>query len=292
MAHEEGDADLAGELERILAESRTQYDALDVRDLFQEEFDETNVYLTIHSGAGGTESCDWAEMLLRMYLRWCEDFGFTTELLDSQPGDEAGLKNATVLVSGNFAYGYLKAESGVHRLVRKSPFDSANRRHTSFASVHVSPEVSDDVEVDINPADLRVDVYRSSGAGGQHVNKTSSAVRLTHLPTGIVVACQNERSQHQNKELAMKVLRSRIYDRMKAERKQELEAKSIEKTDIAWGNQIRSYVFEPYQLVKDHRTNIETGAVKAVMDGDLTGFIYGYLRAYRTPERKTSQARN
>lgn len=278
LAAEEDDTSVLDELDRTVQNCRQKYQSLDILDLFQDEFDDCNTYLTIHSGAGGTESCDWAEMLLRMYLRWADNFGFQTEILESTDGDGAGIKGATVFVNGDFAYGYLKAEAGVHRLVRKSPFDSANRRHTSFASVHCTPEVSDDVEVEINPADLRIDTYRASGAGGQHVNKTSSAVRITHEPTGIVVACQNERSQHQNKETAMKMLRSRLYEKLKKERKDELEAKSIEKSDIAWGNQIRSYVFEPYTLVKDHRTNIETGNVKAVMDGDLEQFIFGYLR--------------
>jgi len=275
----EGDNSVEEELSLLLEESEKNYETLDIQNLFTDEMDGSGVYLTIHSGAGGTESCDWAEMLLRMYLRWSEEFGFTTEILESQPGDETGIKGVTVLVRGPYAYGYLKAESGVHRLVRKSPFDSANRRHTSFASVHCSPEVSEDIEVAIESSDLRIDTYRASGAGGQHVNKTSSAVRITHQPTGIVVACQNERSQHQNKEMAMKILRSRLYEQVRAERRAALEAKSAEKTDIAWGNQIRSYVFEPYSLVKDHRTNIETGNVKAVMDGGLDPFIYGYLRA-------------
>lgn len=278
LAAEEEDRSVAAELETAVTECRTRYQSLDILDLFRDELDDSNAYLTVHSGAGGTESCDWAEMLLRMYLRWADKFGLQAEILESTDGDGAGIKGATVLVKGDYAYGYLKAEAGVHRLVRKSPFDSANRRHTSFASVHCSPEVADDVEVEINPADLRIDTYRASGAGGQHVNKTSSAVRITHEPTGIVVACQNERSQHQNKEMAMKMLRSRLYEKLIKERKAELDAKSIEKTDIAWGNQIRSYVFEPYTLVKDHRTNIESGNVKAVMDGEIDHFIFGFLR--------------
>ena len=279
LAAMEEDTSVKAELSSLLEKSDKIYETLDIQNLFTDELDDSGVYLNIHSGAGGTESCDWAEMLLRMYTRWCDNFGFTTEILESQPGDETGVKGVTVLVRGPYAYGYLKAESGVHRLVRKSPFDSANRRHTSFASVHCSPEVSDDVEVEIDPSDLRIDTYRASGAGGQHVNKTSSAVRITHQPTGIVVACQNERSQHQNKEMAMKILKSRLFEKIQAERKAELDAKSAEKTDIAWGNQIRSYVFEPYTLVKDHRTNIETGNVKSVMDGNIDLFIYGFLRA-------------
>lgn len=279
LAADEGDASLEEEIRMTLEECGTKYQNLDILDLFKEPLDECNCYITIHSGAGGTESCDWADMLLRMYLRWMERFGLEGQLLEVQPGDEAGVKSATVLVKGDYAYGYLQAESGVHRLVRKSPFDSAHRRHTSFASVYCSPEVADDIEVDINPADLRIDTYRASGAGGQHVNKTSSAVRITHQPSGIVVACQNERSQHQNKEMAIKILRSRLYEKALHERQQELDARALEKSDIGWGSQIRSYVFEPYTLIKDHRTNIETGNVKAVMDGDLDQFIIGYLRS-------------
>jgi len=214
-----------------------------------------------------------------MYLRWCERFGFQAEILDSVDGDEAGLKSVTVHVTGEYAYGYLKAETGIHRLVRKSPFDSANRRHTSFASVYATPEIADDIDLDIPDKDLRIDVYRASGAGGQHVNKTSSAVRLTHLPTGIVVACQNERSQYQNKDMAMKILKSRLYDRLKQERQAEIDSKTQDKTDIAWGNQIRSYVFEPYTLVKDHRTNFESGNIKATMDGEIDDFIFAWLRS-------------
>lgn len=281
FAAAEGDVSVEPELRKLLEDFRHKYDTLDIANLFTDELDDSNTYLNIHSGAGGTESCDWAEMLLRMYLRWCDNTGFSTEILDQQPGDEAGIKSVTVLVKGDYAYGYLKAESGVHRLVRKSPFDSANRRHTSFASVHSSPEVADDVEVEIDPNDLRIDTFRASGAGGQHVNKTSSAIRITHAPSGIVVACQNERSQHQNKEMAMKILRSRLYEKLLIERKQEMDARTAQKTDIAWGNQIRSYVFEPYTLVKDHRTSIETGNVKAVMDGELDQFIFGFLRAGR-----------
>jgi len=278
LAQEEDDDAFHDEITKTIKDGLGVYETLDILDLFQDELDDSNAYLTIHSGAGGTESCDWAEMLLRMYLRWCENFGFKTEILETQDGDEAGLKNVTVMVKGAYAYGYLKAEIGVHRLVRKSPFDSANRRHTSFASVYCSPEVADDIEVEINTSDLRIDTYRASGAGGQHVNKTSSAIRLTHLPTGIVVACQNERSQHQNKEMAMKILRSKIYEKMLFEKKQELEAKTMDKSDIGWGSQIRSYVFEPYTLIKDHRTNIESGNIKAIMDGDISAFIFGFLR--------------
>ncbi len=278
MAAEEGDNTFCDELNSVIKAASIEYETLDIQDLFKEELDTSNVYLTIHPGAGGTESCDWAEMLLRMYLRWAERFGLKSKIIETQSGDEAGIKSATVFVEGPYSYGYLKSEAGVHRLVRKSPFDSANRRHTSFASVYCSPEVTDEIEVDINPSDLRVDTFRASGAGGQHVNKTDSAVRMTHLPTGIVVSCQNERSQHKNKETAMKVLKSRVYEKLKQEKKEEMDARAIKKSDIAWGSQIRSYVFEPYTLVKDHRTNIESGNVKAVMDGDINQFIYGFLR--------------
>ncbi len=279
LAALEEDMSLKDEIVSQMAEARTKYDALDIEDLFKDEFDTANVFLQIHSGAGGTEACDWVSMLFRMYMRWAERFGFETEILDTIDGDEAGLKSVTVHVRGNYAYGYLKAETGIHRLVRKSPFDSANRRHTSFASVYPTPEVEDDIEVDINPADLRIDTYRASGAGGQHVNKTSSAVRLTHLPTGIVVACQNERSQFQNKDRAMKILKSRIYEKMKNDRQADIDSKTQDKTDIAWGNQIRSYVFEPYTLVKDHRTNHESGNIKAVMDGEIDEFVFALLRS-------------
>lgn len=279
LAASEDDISLKDEIVSQLLLAQKKYETLDIEDLFKEEFDLANVYLQIHSGAGGTEACDWVSMLLRMYLRWAELSGFETEILDTVDGDEAGLKSVTVHVRGNYAYGYLKAETGIHRLVRKSPFDSANRRHTSFASVYPTPEVDDDIDVDINPADLRVDTYRASGAGGQHVNKTSSAVRLTHIPSGIVVACQNERSQFQNKDRAMKILKSRLYEKMKNERQADIDSKTQDKTDIAWGNQIRSYVFEPYTLVKDHRTNYESSNIKAVMDGEIDGFVFAWLRS-------------
>ncbi len=239
--------------------------------------DAKNALLTIHPGAGGTESADWAQMLLRMYMRWIERRGFRKELMDLQPGDEAGIKSATVEVTGKYAYGYLKAEAGVHRLVRLSPFDSQNRRHTSFASVFVYPEIEDAVEIEINESELRVDTYRASGAGGQHVNKTDSAVRITHLPTGIVVQCQNERSQHKNRSSAMKILRARLYQAQEEEKKKALEAVEHTKKRIEWGNQIRSYVLHPYNMVKDHRTGEETSNVDAVMDGDLDAFIHAYL---------------
>ena len=237
------------------------------------EHDRANAILTINSGAGGTESQDWAEMLLRMYMRWCERKGYKRDLIDLQAGEEAGIKSATVLVQGEYAYGYLSAEVGVHRLVRISPFDSAARRHTSFASVFVWPELDEDIKIDVQDKDLRIDTYRSSGAGGQHVNVTDSAVRITHLPSGIVVACQNERSQIRNREVGMKILKSRLYDLEMQKRREKLDAVESSKKDIAFGSQIRSYVMHPYRMVKDHRTKFEVGDVDRVMDGDLDGLI-------------------
>jgi peptide chain release factor 2 len=260
----------ANALEKNLAE-------LEFRNMLSGRDDAKNALLTIHPGAGGTESSDWAQMLLRMYMRWIERRGFRKELMDLQPGDEAGIKSATVEVTGKYAYGYLKAEAGVHRLVRLSPFDSQNRRHTSFASVFVYPEIEDAVEIEINESELRVDTYRASGAGGQHVNKTDSAVRITHLPTGIVVQCQNERSQHKNRSSAMKILRARLYQFQEEEKKKALEAVEHTKKRIEWGNQIRSYVLHPYNMVKDHRTGEETSNVEAVMDGNIDAFIHAYL---------------
>ena len=239
--------------------------------------DRRNAIVTLHPGAGGTEAQDWADILLRMYLRWCDRRGYKKEILDYQPGEEAGVKSVTFNVAGDYAYGYLKAEAGIHRLVRISPFDANSRRHTSFASVFVYPEVDDDIKVEINEADLRVDTYRSSGAGGQHVNKTDSAVRLTHIPTGIVVACQNERSQHKNRAMAMKILKSRLYELEIEKQKEKMETYNKTKKDIAWGSQIRSYVLAPYRLVKDHRTNVEVGNADAVLDGDIDQFIEAYL---------------
>ncbi len=240
--------------------------------------DERNVILSIHPGAGGTESQDWAEMLLRMYLRWCERNAFDVEMLDRLDGEEAGLKSATLAVRGSYAYGYLKSETGVHRLVRISPYDSASRRHTSFASVSAFPEIDDDVEIEIDDKDLRIDTYRSSGAGGQHVNVTDSAVRITHLPTNIVVSCQNERSQHKNRATAMKILRARLYDLEMQKRREEQEAREGEKMEAGWGSQIRSYVLHPYRMVKDHRTNLEVGDADSVLDGDIAPFIEAFLR--------------
>lgn len=251
---------------------------VEIVSLLSGEYDDSNAILSIHAGAGGTESQDWVDMLLRMYLRWAEDKRFKASILDQMPGEEAGTKSVTVLIEGTNAYGFLQPERGIHRLVRISPFDANKRRHTSFAAIDVIPELEDNVDVDINPDDLKVDTYRASGAGGQHVNKTSSAVRITHLPTGIVVQCQNERSQHKNKEMAMKILKSRIFERQRVEQEQKVAQIKGEQKDIAWGSQIRSYVFQPYTMVKDLRTRHETGNINAVMDGDLDPFIWAFLQ--------------
>jgi peptide chain release factor 2 len=269
--------DVGADLERGLDELQTEVESAETKKMLGGEHDRANAILTIHPGAGGTESQDWAEMLLKMYLKWTERRGLGREVIDYQPGDEAGLKSATVLVSGEYAFGLLAAEAGVHRLVRISPFDQAARRHTSFASVFVWPELPEDVDVEIDDKDLRIDTYRSSGAGGQHVNVTDSAVRITHLPTGIVVSCQNERSQHKNRASAMKVLRSRLFDRKMKEQQARLEEIGGEKREIAFGSQIRSYVLQPYQMIKDHRTKMEVGDVNRVLGGDLDGFIKTYL---------------
>lgn len=246
--------------------------------LLDGDYDGNNAIVTIHSGAGGTEACDWADMLYRMYSRWCNMQGYKIEELDFMPGDSVGLKSVTFLVSGYHAYGYLKCEKGVHRLVRISPFDANKKRHTSFASVEVVPEVDESVEVEISPADIRIDTYRASGAGGQHVNMTDSAVRITHFPTGIVVTCQKERSQLNNRETAMKLLKSKLIELELKKKEEEMKRLQGEQTDIGWGNQIRSYVFQPYTMVKDHRTSVEVGNIKAVMDGDIDVFMNGYLR--------------
>jgi len=248
------------------------------RRMFNGEMDHASAYLDIQSGSGGTEAQDWAEMLLRMYLRWCEHHGFQTELVSCSPGDVAGIKSATIHVVGDYAYGWLRTESGVHRLVRKSPFDSGNRRHTSFSAVFVSPEIDDRVEIEINPADLRIDTYRASGAGGQHVNRTDSAVRITHMPTGIVTQCQSDRSQHKNKDQAMKQLRARLYEKAMQEKMAHAQALEATKSDIGWGSQIRSYVLDQARI-KDLRTGVETGNTQAVLDGDLDDFIAASLKA-------------
>ncbi len=277
---EDSDAELEEEWDREVARLRGKLEGLELRTMLQGENDHRNALLTIHAGAGGTESQDWAEMLLRMYRRWAEKHDFQLELLDIQPGEEAGIKGATLQVTGEAAYGFLKAEKGVHRLVRISPFDSQSRRHTSFASVFVYPEVDDDIEIEIDEGDLRVDTFRASGAGGQHVNKTDSAIRITHEPTGIVVSCQQERSQHKNRATAMKMLKAALYERAMEEREREREAVEATKTEIGWGNQIRSYVFQPYTMVNDHRTELKIGDVDAVMDGDLDLFIEAYLKKF------------
>jgi len=248
--------------------------------LFSGEYDKNNAIVSIHPGAGGTESQDWAEMLLRMYLRWVEKNCFQSEIIDLLPGDEAGIKSATFIVTGKNIFGLLKSEKGIHRLVRISPFDANKRRHTSFASVDVIPEIEDEIEIDIDETDLRIDTYRSTGAGGQHVNTTDSAVRITHLPTNIVVQCQNERSQHSNRLTAMKILKAKLFEYYQRKKEEDMEKISGEKKEIAWGNQIRSYVFQPYQMVKDHRTKMESGNVQSVMDGEIQDFIDAYLRQY------------
>jgi peptide chain release factor 2 len=269
--------DVLSDLERGVGTFRTEVENGEIRTMLSGEMDGKNAIITVHPGAGGTESQDWAEMILRMYIRWSERRGMKREVMDMQPGDEAGIKSATLVLSGEHAYGLLAAEAGVHRLVRISPFDQAARRHTSFASLYVWPELPDDIDIEIEDKDLRVDTFRSSGAGGQHVNVTDSAVRLTHLPTGIVVSCQNERSQHKNRASAMKVLKSRLYDIRLKEQQAKLDQIGGEKKDIAFGSQIRSYVLHPYQMVKDHRTKHQVGDVDRVLDGDLDEFIKAYL---------------
>jgi peptide chain release factor 2 len=281
LAEAESDAAVGEEIAAALAKLEREVARAELARMLGGPDDEKNAILTIHAGAGGTESQDWAEMLLRMYLRWAERKGFKTQILDILAGEEAGIKSVTLLIEGKYAYGYAKAESGVHRLVRLSPFDANNRRHTSFASVFVIPEIDDDIQVVINESDLRIETFRAGGHGGQHVNVTDSAVRITHLPTGLVVQCQNERSQHKNRAFAMKVLRSRLYELEKEKRAEKLEQYSQAKKEIAWGHQIRSYILHPYRLVKDHRTDLETGDVEAVLDGELDPFIEHYLLAAR-----------
>lgn len=277
MGCEEEDASVLEEVEELRKEFVTEFDDLKISTLLDGEYDRGNAIVTLHSGQGGTEACDWVSMLLRMYLKWAAKRGYTVETLDMLPGDEAGIKSVTFQVNGENAYGYLKSEKGIHRLVRVSPFDSSGRRHTSFASCDVMPEIDDDVEIEIDPDDLRIDTYRASGAGGQHVNKTSSAIRITHNPTGIVVQCQNERSQHSNKDRAMKMLKSKLLELKIEEQLQKLAEIRGDIKEIGWGSQIRSYVFMPYNLVKDHRTNEETGNTQATMDGEIDRFINAYL---------------
>lgn len=277
LGKEENDAVTYKEITKRLHSLRKEVEELEFKKIFSGEHDRSNAFLSIHPGAGGTESCDWAAMLLRMYFRWAEDKKFVIQTLEFLPGDEAGIKSVTIFVQGDYAYGYLQAEKGIHRLVRISPFDANRRRHTSFASVFVMPEVKE-IEVEINEDDLRIDTFRSSGAGGQHVNVTDSAVRITHLPTGIVVSCQSDRSQHKNKANALAVLRSRIYEYYEEKQKEELSMIGGKKQDIAWGSQIRSYIFQPYTMVKDHRTNLEIGNGQRVMDGWIDPFIEAYLR--------------
>ena len=278
LAQEEGDEEVIESIKQDIDSFEKRLAELEFRRMFSGEMDANNTFLDIQSGAGGTEAQDWAEMLLRMYLRWGEQHGFKTELIEVSPGDVAGIKSATIKYAGDYAFGWLRTETGVHRLVRKSPFDSGNRRHTSFASVFVSPEIDDNIDIEINPADLRVDTYRASGAGGQHVNKTDSAVRLTHLPTGAVVQCQNDRSQHKNKDQAMKLLRAKLYELEMQKRNSDKQALEDSKSDIGWGSQIRSYVLDQSRI-KDLRTGVETGNTQAVLDGDLDKFIEASLKS-------------
>ena len=278
MAAEEGDSETVDSVVADVQELEQRLETLEFRRMFAGEMDPNNAYLDIQSGSGGTEAQDWASMILRMYLRWGERAGFKTELIECSDGDVAGIKSATIHFQGEYAFGWLRTETGVHRLVRKSPFDSGNRRHTSFASVFVSPEIDDDIDIEINPADLRIDVYRASGAGGQHVNKTESAVRITHMPTGVVTQCQNDRSQHKNKDTAMKQLKAKLYELEMMKRQGDQQAVEDSKSDIGWGSQIRSYVLDQSRI-KDLRTSVETGNTQAVLDGDLNQFIEASLKS-------------
>jgi len=284
MFMEEGDDSSLKEISKDLFNLEKKINEMEIQSLFKDPDDMRNAIVSINAGAGGTDAQDWVQMLLRMYLRWCEDKGFKTKIIDSLPGDEAGLKNVTFTVEGPYAYGKLKAEHGIHRLVRISPFDATRRRHTSFASVSVYPEVDTDIKIEINEKDLRIDTFRASGPGGQHVNTTSSAVRIVHIPTGIVVQCQNERSQHRNKEIALKILKAQLYELEKKKLEQKKKEIHESQKDISWGNQIRSYILNPYRLVKDHRTNVEIGDIERVMDGDLDPFINAYLKMKARPE--------
>jgi peptide chain release factor 2 len=283
MAEEEGaeDSEAAHEAAKTLAQARAALQAQELRIMLGGEYDRLGAIMSIHPGAGGVEAQDWAETLLRLYLRWTERHGYRAEVVDFQAGEGAGIKSATLTIEGDYAYGYLKAEAGIHRLVRISPFDANARRHTSFASVFVYPAIDEKIEVTINPVDLRVDTFRASGAGGQHVNKTDSAVRITHLPTGIVVTCQNERSQHKNRATAMKILRARLFELEQRKQQEKLEEFSRAKKEIAWGSQIRSYVLTPYRMVKDHRSGLEVGNTDAVLDGEIDQFIEAYLLGVR-----------
>ena len=278
MGYEENDASLIPEIEEMLSEFVTTFDNIRIKTLLSGEYDGDNAILSLHAGAGGTESCDWAQMLFRMYSKWADSRGYELVVLDSLDGDEAGIKSITFQINGENAYGYLKSEKGVHRLVRISPFNAAGKRQTSFVSCDVMPDIEEDLDIEINEDDLRIDTYRSSGAGGQHINKTSSAIRITHLPTGIVVQCQNERSQHQNKDKAMQMLKAKLYLLKEHENAEKAAGIRGEVTEIGWGNQIRSYVMQPYTMVKDHRTGVETGNVDSVMDGKIDLFINGYLK--------------
>lgn len=277
LEEESGDLFLT-DLRKEISDLKEEIDLLEIKNLLSGEMDKNNAILIIHPGAGGTESQDWALILMRMYLKWAEKHKFSSQVVELQVGEEAGIKSATIIISGQHAYGYLKSEMGVHRLVRISPFDAGKRRHTSFAAILVCPEVEENIDVDIKEEDIKMDTFRASGAGGQHVNKTSSAVRLTHVPSGIIVSCQNERSQHKNRAIAMKILKSRLYDMKLKEQEKKLEVFVGDKKGIAWGNQIRSYILQPYRIIKDHRTNIETGNVDAVLEGAIDVFIEAYLK--------------
>ncbi len=281
MAEEETDPDMEREIEDEYRAISQELDEMEMILMFSGENDRGNAFVNIHPGAGGTESMDWASMLFRMYQRWAERHRFQVDVVNEEPGPEAGIKDATLFIKGKYAFGYLSAENGIHRLVRLSPFNANNKRQTSFCAVSVSPEVNDNIEIEIDEKDIRIDTFRASGAGGQHVNKTSSAIRITHIPTGIVVSCQNERSQFQNKDMAMKVLKSRLYEHELLKQQEENAKNQLERKSIEWGNQIRSYVFQPYTMVKDHRTNVEKGNIQAVMDGDIDDFIIAYLKEFK-----------